>query len=212
MCYPIVSSAQAMAAGENALTADKAALARARALADSGAAPEQIVRDTGWWRGPDGAWRFEIDDSPARLKMGPAVGSTYTMGNFLDHPEFFKAYPDAAKVPVRITGGGGKTAFHADKDKIDLGQVRGKDAMMKSLAHEAQHYVQKQEGFSQGGNMISEMFKLLDAGDRRQGKALDEAAFEAYEALPGEIEARTVENRLRMPAGQRRAIPFWNSR
>ena len=54
---------QMLFAGENAKTANMQTLDRARALEDSGAAAEDIRRETGWFRGMDGKWRFEIDDS-----------------------------------------------------------------------------------------------------------------------------------------------------
>lgn len=38
-------------------------LNRARALEASGVKAEDILRETGWFRGMDGKWRFEIDDS-----------------------------------------------------------------------------------------------------------------------------------------------------
>lgn len=49
--------------GRNANQADREALARAEEMERSGADAEQIRRETGWFRGIDGLWRFEIDDS-----------------------------------------------------------------------------------------------------------------------------------------------------
>ena len=57
---------QMLFAGENARTANMQTLNRAQALEASGAAVEDIRRDTGWFRGMDGKWRFEIDDSGMR--------------------------------------------------------------------------------------------------------------------------------------------------
>lgn len=54
---------QMLFAGENARTANMQTLNRAQALEASGAAAEDIRRETGWFRGMDGKWRFEIDDS-----------------------------------------------------------------------------------------------------------------------------------------------------
>ena len=55
-------------AGINALTADKEALAKAKAMIAQGVDPEDVWKETGWGRGADGKWRFEIDDSKARLR------------------------------------------------------------------------------------------------------------------------------------------------
>lgn len=54
---------KATVAGIGARTADSAALRRAEALEKSGTDNETIRQETGWYRGMDGQWRFEIDDS-----------------------------------------------------------------------------------------------------------------------------------------------------
>lgn len=54
---------QMLFAGVNARTANMQTLARAEALEAGGVAAEDIRRETGWFRGMDGKWRFEIDDS-----------------------------------------------------------------------------------------------------------------------------------------------------
>lgn len=57
---------QMLFAGVNARTANMQTLARAEALEAGGMAAEDIRRETGWFRGMDGKWRFEIDDSAMR--------------------------------------------------------------------------------------------------------------------------------------------------
>ena len=54
---------QMLFAGKNAKTADMRTLERATALEANGISPESILKETGWFRGMDGKWRFEIDDS-----------------------------------------------------------------------------------------------------------------------------------------------------
>lgn len=50
-------------AGEKAKNADKAALNTAKEMEKNGADAETIRQKTGWFRGADGKWRWEIDDS-----------------------------------------------------------------------------------------------------------------------------------------------------
>lgn len=50
-------------AGENALNRDNEYLKRAKAMELAGETSEDIRKETGWFRGLDGKWRFEIDDS-----------------------------------------------------------------------------------------------------------------------------------------------------
>lgn len=49
--------------GRNANAADLDALNRAQELERQGVAMDTIFRETGWYTGADGKWRFEIDDS-----------------------------------------------------------------------------------------------------------------------------------------------------
>lgn len=49
--------------GQNARRADLEALDRAKEMEHQGVAMETIFRETGWYTGADGKWRFEIDDS-----------------------------------------------------------------------------------------------------------------------------------------------------
>lgn len=50
-------------AGEKARGADLEALKRAKEMQSEGVANDVIRRETGWYAGMDGKWRFEIDDS-----------------------------------------------------------------------------------------------------------------------------------------------------
>lgn len=53
-------------AGENAATADQYTLARARDLIAKGRDPDSVRRETGWFTGHDGRWRYEISDEDAK--------------------------------------------------------------------------------------------------------------------------------------------------
>lgn len=50
-------------AGENARTADLDALNTAKQMLSEGVAAETVRQQTGWFKGMDGKWRWEIDDS-----------------------------------------------------------------------------------------------------------------------------------------------------
>lgn len=50
-------------AGANARDADLNALEQAKEMKERGESDETIFRQTGWYAGADGEWRFEIDDS-----------------------------------------------------------------------------------------------------------------------------------------------------
>lgn len=57
-----------MFAGPKAKTADMAALSRAQEMAETGVNRDDIWRETGWFTGVDGKWRFEIDDRNINLR------------------------------------------------------------------------------------------------------------------------------------------------
>lgn len=56
-------------AGEKAKNADKESLSTAKEMEKNGADAETIRQKTGWFRGADGKWRWEIDDSGMKLRF-----------------------------------------------------------------------------------------------------------------------------------------------
>lgn len=55
-------------AGARAATADSSALVTAQDRLNAGEDAEAVRKETGWHKGVDGKWRFEISDADARLK------------------------------------------------------------------------------------------------------------------------------------------------
>jgi hypothetical protein len=94
-----------MFAGRNARTANLDALARAEALSSQGLEAGEIYRDMGCFKAADGQWRFEIDDSGARVTplsseeralIDTEPGKRFPVGSlfeWLDHKELYEAYP-----------------------------------------------------------------------------------------------------------------------
>lgn len=60
--------------GTNAAQADLQALERAQTMEQQGVDAETIRKDTGWFRGADQKWRFEIDDSEMRYERRGDLG------------------------------------------------------------------------------------------------------------------------------------------
>lgn len=85
-------------AGEKAITANVGKLDQAKAMLEKGADEVEIWQKTGWFKDKDGAWKFEIGDSNARLNPGFQSGGR--LGELLDHEELFKAYPELKDVRV----------------------------------------------------------------------------------------------------------------
>ena len=83
-------------AGEKALNASANKLSKAKAMLEKGEDEVKIWQSTGWYKDKDGAWKFEIDDSPAKIKNQNAD----KLGDLLEHKELFKAYPELRDINV----------------------------------------------------------------------------------------------------------------
>ena len=79
---PEDGKAQYLMAGRNARGADLDALNRAVEMQRDGAKMEDIRKETGWFTGADGKWRFEIDDSGMKYYRGGDAAFRR------DHPEY----------------------------------------------------------------------------------------------------------------------------
>jgi len=137
-----------MFAGRNAKTADLAALQRAEDMAAGGADNEAIRAATGWFKGPDEKWRFEIPDNEAVAKRTDKFEGA--LGDLIDHPQLFNAYPDLPQMHAtqgEILGSNGMYGKLADgRESIATGPANPRS----TLLHEMQHAVQAREGFPRG--------------------------------------------------------------
>ena len=76
-------------AGPSSKTADLAALERAQAMAAQGAEHSDIIKQTGWFRGADDKWRYEIPDIGSKVISD--TGSVGSLESYMHHPELFEA-------------------------------------------------------------------------------------------------------------------------
>lgn len=156
---------RATAAGIGARNAGDLERGRARdraiAMEKSGASNEAIRQETGWYRGMDGKWRFEIDDSGIELYGMYAdnwrrIPDRMKLWELIRAQELFEEYPDIQGLPV---------SFETRKDGV-LGAYRNQlngiylnkelktdqNALLDTLLHEIQHAIQDKEGFTGGTN------------------------------------------------------------
>lgn len=154
-------------AGPKAATANQAMLKRAQQLDFAGASPKETYIETGWFKGSDGHWRFEIDDSAARLapdlprnmfdadlvSLSPLQATPAQ--KVAEHESLFSAYPQLKDIAVLNTppfNWGLRGAFDPDTQRMYLAGGN-KTETLSTLLHEMQHAVQRQEGWQGGGNM-----------------------------------------------------------
>lgn len=225
-------------AGMNAETADIQALKRAEDMESLDASRDAIWKETGWFRGVDGIWRFEIPETGMRVKIGGGQGFRY------GSPIWFEAIDDAypqMDTAISVERSDKNTGFATDGFISVKGENPGERRSI--AAHEIQHAIQKDENFAAGGNWMmwtpeeiaAERERLSVAERNRDAaeKATPRTAMEEftsigkssavadmtdtevakslYRRLAGEVEARAVQKRMDMTPAQRQATPPWES-
>ena len=179
-------------AGPGAKTADLLKLNLARQMEQAGASADDILTNTGWFKGMEGKWKFEIPDNALRFSTGPLTGGQKVpVGDVLDHPDLYAAYPflrgmKAQPMPPDVPSGAvGMFQGPANPNGlVSLAQKARRDTAL----HEMQHAIQEQEGFALGGG--------YEAPD-------------LYRRLAGEIEARNVQMRMLLSPQERISRPPW---
>ena len=135
-------------AGEKALNASANKLSKAKAMLEKGENEVKIWQSTGWYKDKDGAWKFEIDDTPAKIKNQNAD----KLGDLLEHKELFKAYPELKDIKIKKMNEKevGKLGYYDPNEKeIVLRDLSDKSTLM----HEVQHVIQDVEDFARGGGL-----------------------------------------------------------
>ncbi len=182
--------------GRLAKTADLEKLATAKKMVKSGESENSIWNKTGWFKGIDDKWRFEIPDTNLKANFGRGLTE-----EGLVHPELFKAYPQLKK-QLEYTGTKGKYggSYNTFDQSIEARAENPSDLRSVS-AHELQHAIQDIEQFS--GGLNPELSKYIAKGDIGEEKWANltekqksNIGFEYYRRLAGEVEARNVQKRL----------------
>ncbi|WP_304107300.1 LPD23 domain-containing protein [Phascolarctobacterium succinatutens] len=90
-------------AGERAMTANTEKLKEAKEMLTKDADMKTIYKKTGWHRGADGKWRFEIPDNLDKIDAAkfPEEGYAIPLGEIYANPKLYEAYPWLADVMVQ---------------------------------------------------------------------------------------------------------------
>ena len=164
-------------AGRESETANGSALERAMEMQKRGADNERIRQETGWFRGMDGKWRYEIDDS--EMRISDQIVNYMRLGDLMKHDKLYAAYPDLADVTVvfQSLGKGVNGAYDPQFDDISLSYELKKDpiGLKYALVHELQHAIQKREGFTKGATVAMWEKRLKQGFDSRRAEDIREA-------------------------------------
>lgn len=178
-------------AGKGAKLANVSKLLEAQALEAAGAvsSPAGTTRDkTGWFRGVDNKWRFEVDDRGMEFKGGLTPldleeGREYRLGDVINHPELFKQYPDLEDIKVQVLDtedAGGYWDWRSNLIAISKNTPKNDNYYLDILIHEIQHAIQLWEGFADGASFSENSYpvslgainKALDFLKKNRGKSL----------------------------------------
>ena len=169
---------------KGATKAEKQALFKAQEMARAGADRDSIWNATLWYKGKDGKWRTEIDDSAAGVqpdavlhraidKQAVAEGAptSFPQWVYMDHPQAYSAYPDAKNIAVRPTADMSGGASYGEASNM-IGLSAFSQNPKSSNLHELQHAIQQREGMARGGGpeamapfvrRVDEVFDVSDA-------------------------------------------------
>lgn len=139
--------------GVNAKTAEVGRLADAERMEQGGADSETVRRQTGWYRGYDGKWRFEIDDSKMRfINHREESRRTWKLDELIRHDALFAAYPELRDYTVLNFGISDdvEAAFYPGLNRITLDPRLSRAEKRTALIHEIQHAIQLIESFTAG--------------------------------------------------------------
>lgn len=162
-------------AGLGSETADYTKFQEAYRMSQKGISPEEIFKATRWFKGGEGQWRYELPNAEASIKtdkLTPHINkytgeTTYylnkptTLGEVLDHPELYKAYPHFKDIPLHPVNifqelEGVKGSYSPPTKEEPSGSMRtgrgNPGEIISNLLHETQHAIQNYEGFEKGGN------------------------------------------------------------
>jgi len=161
---------EAIIGGKKSLGANLTKLKRAKKLQEAGYPNTKIHEVTGWWKGRDQKWRYEIDDSSMSLKDPDKVYRNSTLGDTMEHDRLFRAYPNEKNLMTKLEvdadattrigtytkGTPGDDIYFGREPEISVLAKDPKEAKT-ILAHETQHRVQDIEGFAGGSNLSMAM-------------------------------------------------------
>lgn len=171
--------------GVRAKTANRSTLQKAVEMRNREKSNEEIRKETGWFIGMDGKWRFEISDADIRFDaegdlQGKNKNDVKTLADYISHDKLFEAYPDLAEVPVYFAEiqNGSYGSYSRGLDEITLNRSLLEDPkeLLDTLVHEVQHAIQERERFAPGASKAYWNRRLEEGGDVRTRKEKQEVA------------------------------------
>lgn len=186
-------------------------LSIARQMEDADKDAKTIKLATGWERGADGKWRYEISDANIKdtIDLGKGISkkrfekdmlwNSGRLGNVIEAPEIFKAYPQLKDVHIEtdsiVNDMPSNGEYNANSNRITIHAYRLK-YLNSILNHEIQHAIQHIEGFATGGTPEHLEKEFNAARSEWRARAYAHELEETAKELGGEYNLAEVENAL----------------
>ena len=142
-------------AGIHARTANRGLLNEAQAMTAEGKMYREIYEKTGWRRGADGKWRFEIPDNLDKIdiKKLQSTKQFFMLGEIYDNEKLYEAYPFLREVTIQKEKLDGNRLGYSEGDYLIVIDSDVDEWFTPgTIIHELQHIIQNYEGFASGGN------------------------------------------------------------
>lgn len=164
------------AAGERAMTANMEKLKEAKEMLAKDADMETIYKKTGWHRGADGKWRFEIPDNLDKINLVELRDNeTVTLGRIYDNPALYEAYPWLANLEVTTEFMNYNTGGYAiGKRKIVLN--RGLTGVNPLKAREREEMLWATRGDSDAKSSVIKAFDDIAKGVLPEDSVIEKIA------------------------------------
>lgn len=168
-------------------------LSTARQMEIHGKDPLAIKMATGWERGADMEWRYEVPDffyMQKVLNKAYSYGKPTPFSSLVKDERLLTMYPELNdyKVFIKLLPRGSRVLGYFDRvNKVLVASIINGDPdneLESVLIHETQHFIQEMEGFENGANTS--------------------AGLRDYFRTSGEVEARNAQHRRKMTAEERR--------
>ena len=183
----------------------------AKQMEMGGKTPEEIRAATGWERGADREWRYEIPDLTVKDSAAALVSEkravaqkdgkklfSVELADVVDAPDLFKAFSrfrnlkiEFGELPPRA---GGYFAPEENAICIPFDTDITTDGARMTLIHEIQHAIQEAEGFTKGADFsrvptkgqalwraMGELWRLRDNPDWQEYKDVNDALNRIYD-------------------------------
>lgn len=149
---PKIGFGASIFAGVGSKTANRLTLNTAQRLEQESVNPETVTRVTGWYKDSDKMWKYEIPSTSAKMIDIDKAPMSGKMGDYLDFPELYRAYPTLKDYKVKLDSNLDSMGLNDAQKKlitINPKKVDNKEFMFTML-HELQHAVQAKEKFTYG--------------------------------------------------------------